>query len=222
MNLSVKADINKLRLYLTHLPATLPCQPSDSEKNFNSFAPDAEWLAEVGLEGAVNRQLEVALGSRANGPIQLKERGPGVVALADVLEQYLEKFPGSAVLEKWLADIIGSAVSAYDSAGLQVRNKKLISKEWLYHNYYTSYQHWHLDPNHPILLLSELTVLKKPDPQRERGRRLIRRSYLTFMTPITRQLQNPKMTERVAAKYIHYFWKFPKYIAVLKKMGRRE
>ena len=122
MNLSVKADLNKLRLYLSHLPATLPCQPSDSANNFKLFAPDTEWAADIGLEGAVNRQLEVVLGSRAHGPIQLKERGPGVVALADVLEQYLKELPGSVILEKWLADMIGSAVSAYESAGLQVRD----------------------------------------------------------------------------------------------------
>jgi hypothetical protein len=121
MNLSIKAEINKLRLYLSHLPATLPCQPSDSAYSFKFFAPDKEWVADIGLEGAVNRQLEIMLGSRAFGPIQLKERGPGVVALADILEQYLEKFPGSVVLEKWLTDMIGSAVSAYESAELQVR-----------------------------------------------------------------------------------------------------
>lgn len=38
----------------------------------------------------------------------MKERGPGLVAsaLADVLEQYIEKLPGSMVLEKWFANMI--------------------------------------------------------------------------------------------------------------------
>ena len=104
MNLSIKADLNQLCLYLSHLLTTLPCQPSDSANNFKFFAPDTEWVADIGLEGGVNRQLEVTLGCHTHGPILLKERGPGVIALADVLKQYLEIFPCSVILEKCTMD----------------------------------------------------------------------------------------------------------------------
>jgi hypothetical protein len=120
MDPSVKTDLEKLRLYLSNLPATLPLQPANSPDNLKFFAPDTEWVNDIGEEGAVNRQLEISLGTRAFGPIKLKARGPGVVALADVLDRYLEKHPKSVILQKWLTDMIGSAVSAYESAGLQV------------------------------------------------------------------------------------------------------
>jgi hypothetical protein len=120
MDLLVKADLEKLRLYLCYLPTTLPLQPSNSGNNFQFFAPDSEWVNDIGEEGAVNRQLEVVLGTRAKGVIQLKERGPGVIALADVLERYLDRNPGSVILKKWLTDMTDSAISAYQSAGMQV------------------------------------------------------------------------------------------------------
>jgi hypothetical protein len=121
MDLSVKTDLDKLRLYLSHLPATLPLQPANSVNNFQFFAPDPQWVDNIGEEGAVNRGLEISLGSRAHGPIQFKERGPGIIAIADALERYLEKHPSSVILRKWLTDMIDSAVSSYRSAGLQVR-----------------------------------------------------------------------------------------------------
>jgi hypothetical protein len=126
MDLSVKTDLDKLRLYLSHLPATLPLQPADSVNSLQFFALDPGWVNDIGEEYAVNRQLEVCLGSRAHGPIQLKERGPGVVAIADILEQYLKEYPGSVILRKWLTDMIDSSASAYGSAGVQVRPRESI------------------------------------------------------------------------------------------------
>jgi hypothetical protein len=52
---------------------------------FSYFSPDLDWIEDAGEEATTNRELEVRLGSRAEGLV-LPERGPGVVALANVLE----------------------------------------------------------------------------------------------------------------------------------------
>ena len=121
MDSTVSSDLEKLSLYLSNLPATPPLSAQDQVHDFRNFAPDMDWLREIGEEGAVNRQLEIMLGSRDKGGIQLKGQGPGITALAGVLRKYLEKYPGSVILQKWLSDLIESAIRAFTSAGLQVR-----------------------------------------------------------------------------------------------------
>jgi hypothetical protein len=111
MDPSLKQDIQKLRHLLTQLPASLPFASSEgSIYDFENFAPSPEWAADIGEEGAVNRQLEVLLGSRAKGPIQFVERGPGVIALADVFEKYLAKYPSSLILAKWVTDLTSATM----------------------------------------------------------------------------------------------------------------
>ena len=83
--------------------------------NFQDFGLDKDWVESVGEEGALNRELKVRLGSQCNGPITLCEHGPGVIALADELETYLEKYPNSVILVKWLDDMITSAVMVLSS-----------------------------------------------------------------------------------------------------------
>lgn len=65
MDSDLKNKIATLRLYLCNLPDNLPL-PSlgHSSYRFESFAPDPDWVSDVGEEGAVNRELEVLLGSR--------------------------------------------------------------------------------------------------------------------------------------------------------------
>ena len=36
----------------------------------------------------------------------MKEAGPGLEAVADVLDEWTEKFPKSTVLQKWVIDLI--------------------------------------------------------------------------------------------------------------------
>jgi len=72
--------LNQLSLYLRQLPPSLAILNSFSCYNFQDFAPDPDWVEKIGtIEGAVNRELEVRLGMRANGPIEFVERGPAVV-----------------------------------------------------------------------------------------------------------------------------------------------
>jgi len=121
MDLSLAAKIKTLQLYLDCLPDSLPFPSAEGATyQFQNFTLNEDWVKDVGEEGAVNRELEVRLGSRAKGPIILKERGPGISALANVFEQYLSKYPASVILEKWLSDMIISAQSAYESAKVQV------------------------------------------------------------------------------------------------------
>jgi hypothetical protein len=113
--------VQTLRLYLTSLPQSLPLSSKATPKNdFRNFSPDADWIEDIGEEGAVNRELEIRLGSRSMGPVTLSEHGPGLTALADVLEKYLVKYPESVILEKWLVDMIRSAELAFEFAKVPV------------------------------------------------------------------------------------------------------
>jgi hypothetical protein len=116
------SKLQTLRLYLKHLPCTLPAPNILPAFDFRTFEPDPEWVQSEGLEIAVNRALEVALGPR-NGPsgtFQLNGHGPGVQALADVLEKYLRECPGSFFLSKWIEDACRSAEEVYTSAQILV------------------------------------------------------------------------------------------------------
>jgi hypothetical protein len=115
MNDKLKTDLAQLHLYLNNLSRSIPCPaPGSSQYRFETFAPDPEWVTDIGEEGAVNRELEVRLGSRAVGPVVLKERGPGITALPVALERYLTKYPDSVLLRKWLEDLLVLAKASYE------------------------------------------------------------------------------------------------------------
>ncbi|KAF8119348.1 hypothetical protein EV363DRAFT_1199666 [Boletus edulis] len=122
MDLTDTELLHLLRLYLENLPERhLPyCSLAESNYRFHVFAIDPEWEEDIGMEGAANRELEVRLGSRAKGPIVLTERGPGLSSIVDVLAKYLTKFPSSAILKKWVSDLIESAKGAYEEANVPV------------------------------------------------------------------------------------------------------
>ncbi|KAG6369202.1 hypothetical protein JVT61DRAFT_15633 [Boletus reticuloceps] len=103
---------------LLHLLRTSPIAPSPSQitGSIHVFAIDPEWEEDIDMEGAANRELEVQLGSRAKGPIILTEHGPGLNSIVDVLANYLTKFLSSAILKKWVSDLIESANGAYEEA----------------------------------------------------------------------------------------------------------
>ena len=107
----------ELKIYLKALPETLPVSgPTSKLSRLLDFAPDEDWVNDVGLEGAVNREIEAALGDflprNNDGIFYIKERGPAIEALADVLEHYhgsgctLSK---SHILGLWLDNAIASA-----------------------------------------------------------------------------------------------------------------
>jgi hypothetical protein len=90
----------ELKIYLKALPKTLPVSTPMSKTNrLLGFVLDEDWVNDVGVEGAVNREIEAALGDflprNNDGIFYIKERGPAIEALADVLEHY--HGPGSTL-----------------------------------------------------------------------------------------------------------------------------
>ncbi|KAI9065799.1 hypothetical protein FKP32DRAFT_1556380, partial [Trametes sanguinea] len=112
-----------LRVLLSGLPPIVPFAPvSASVYNFHDFSVSDDDISDLGLLGAVNRELEVRLGDRTKrgDTFELRERGPGVEALADVLQRYIETFPGNTLLEKWIDDACRAAHIVYADAGVTV------------------------------------------------------------------------------------------------------
>jgi hypothetical protein len=107
----------ELKAYLKALPETLPISdPTSKLKKLLDFGLDEEWVNDVGVEGAFNREIEAALGDflprNNDGIFYIKERGPAIEELAEVLEHY--HGPGcllseSPILKLWLDNAIASA-----------------------------------------------------------------------------------------------------------------
>ncbi|KAG1843545.1 hypothetical protein F4604DRAFT_255426 [Suillus subluteus] len=110
-----KDRLAELRQYLKALPSNIPV-PKESKYNFSDFSLDADWTAEIGEAAAVNRELEVRFGSRAGG-LKIVERGPETEAVVDVLETWIEKYPGDILLEKWIYDTLEAARGLILAAG---------------------------------------------------------------------------------------------------------
>lgn len=126
MDSQTTANLKKLQAYLENLPDTIPiCTEVDGTYGFDFFNVDDEDMEDLGVEGAVNRQLEVRLGHRQDGPIIFRERGPGLTEVVTVLESHLTWLSGSAILLKWLDDLIEAAVQAYQKAGCPVSEMSL-------------------------------------------------------------------------------------------------
>lgn len=107
--------LQKLRIYLRGLPPSLPLAFAGSHYNFLDFEPDTDWVEKCGsVKDAVNRELEVRLGTRAHGPIDLTERGPALEFLVEVLDRYIKIIPGdNTLLVEWVDDILAGAVQTY-------------------------------------------------------------------------------------------------------------
>ncbi|KAJ7780625.1 ribonuclease H-like domain-containing protein [Mycena maculata] len=108
--------IKLLRLYLQSLPHALPQEgPLDPINKLLAFDFDAEWLASIGEEASVNRNIENALwgfGTRnSDGIFKITARGPALESLADVLEHWLAKYPSSESLNRWLQNATDSAAA---------------------------------------------------------------------------------------------------------------
>ena len=115
----------ELKMYLKALPESLPISGPFSKINrLREFELDQEWVNDVGIEGAVNREIEAALGDflprNNDGIFYIKERGPAIEALADVLERYHGPgcaLSGSPILKLWLDNAIESAKKCILSQG---------------------------------------------------------------------------------------------------------
>src|SRR6267154_5193905 len=117
MKQQLQDQLVELRLCLKALPTDIPVPlAAESKYKFSDFTPDAEWAADIGEAGAVNRELEVKFGNRVDG-LKLIERGPETEAVVDVLETWIEKCPGNIILEQWVNDILEAARGAILAAG---------------------------------------------------------------------------------------------------------
>jgi hypothetical protein len=115
------SKLKRLDLYLRGLPSSLAISESFSRYNFAQFSLDPDWVDAIGsVQGAVNRELEVRLGTRANGPIEFVERGPQVEALVGVLDHYSTQFPDDILLATWIDDVLEGAIHTYSKANVPV------------------------------------------------------------------------------------------------------
>ncbi|KAK7687035.1 hypothetical protein QCA50_009535 [Cerrena zonata] len=105
----IEHKISHLRKLLESLSEDLP--DGINLYNFQQYAPDPSCVEDFGEEGALNRDLEVIFcpHGRVKGPPVLRERGPGLVAVAGVLLAFIRRFPHNAVLQKWVFDLTDAA-----------------------------------------------------------------------------------------------------------------
>lgn len=116
-------SLEYLRHLLSNLPNTVP--HSGNLYDFRNFAPDPDAVEKYeSREAAVNHALEIAFSplGRRDGPcpFDLLDQGPGLVAVVDVLRDFLVETPGSAVLRKWVEDFTKAAVFQFESVQIPV------------------------------------------------------------------------------------------------------
>lgn len=105
-----KAAVNKhlaqLKVLLCGLQSTLPF--GDTLYNFVNYQPHVEDCSNYNEAGAVNHDLEVMFcpAGRQSGPIELRKRGNGLVAVVEVLRECTTTYPNDVVLlHKWIVDL---------------------------------------------------------------------------------------------------------------------
>ncbi|KAL5529773.1 hypothetical protein ACEPAG_5760 [Sanghuangporus baumii] len=102
----------KLKFDRDRLPDSLPY--SNQFYFFENFAPDPEKVDLIGsVAWAVNDAFEIVLAPKGrHHGIELKERGPELVTVVDVLRRYTEAFSADVVLQKWILDLIEAGMNA--------------------------------------------------------------------------------------------------------------
>lgn len=102
-----KSLLAELKALLAALPLTLPLVDI-TESRYGSlvgFAPDPDLVEDYGEAGTVNAALECIFGHRKDG-LKISECGPAIEAIVPVLDQYLHKYIGDIILQKWLLDLV--------------------------------------------------------------------------------------------------------------------
>jgi hypothetical protein len=121
MNASeIDRALSYLQSLLSQLPDTVPT--SSVLYNFIAFAPDPDKVELYGaVEVAVNNALEItfAPNGRQEGscPFTLLEKGPGLVAVVEVLRKTLTELPTSAIMIKWVEDLTKAAIHHFEEIG---------------------------------------------------------------------------------------------------------
>jgi hypothetical protein len=101
--------------------------PGKSIYQFQDFSIPPEFIERTESEvGGFNEALKSTFGWQTRttgmGLIQIKERGPGIEAIVGVFDMYLNKYPGDAVIVKWLEDVISGAENIYEQVNAKVSN----------------------------------------------------------------------------------------------------
>jgi hypothetical protein len=117
----------RLRLLLHNLPDSLLFRNANSTAY--NFSANEDDVADFGDENsAINRTLEISFGDRSktNGIVPIKEKGPGIIAVVDVLQKCLTADPGDARLVLWLENLSESAKEVYRTTGKGVSDYEFI------------------------------------------------------------------------------------------------
>ena len=116
-----------LQLLLHHLPDSVPFH--DINSTMYNFSASEDDIADFGdVNSAINRTLEISFGNRSkmNGIVPIKEKGPGIVAVVDVLHRCLTEDPSDARLALWLENLSESTEEVYKAAGEKVSDKSSV------------------------------------------------------------------------------------------------
>ncbi|KIK74476.1 hypothetical protein PAXRUDRAFT_175599 [Paxillus rubicundulus Ve08.2h10] len=117
MDIETKLKLRKLQVYLNQVPDSLPLKnEAESDYGFDFFSLGDGDEEDLGLEGAINHQLEIQLGQCNKCPVRLKERGSRIAGVISILNNYLTELPTSIILKKWVDDLISSAELAFETA----------------------------------------------------------------------------------------------------------
>ena len=101
----LQSRLEDLKIILLTLPRYL--HVANEFYNFGGYAPEPKSVQDYGVEGALNWDLENTFCPKGRcEPIVLKEVGPSLEAVAEVLDEWTEKFPELMVLQKWVIDLI--------------------------------------------------------------------------------------------------------------------
>jgi hypothetical protein len=115
--------LDRLQILLNNLPIPLPT--SFAMYDFIYFSPDPEAVELYGSEeAALNNVLEATFAPKGRKvgpcPFELLEKGPGLVAVVEVLRDVLTKCPTSAIMAKWVEDLTQAAIYQFDAIGQPV------------------------------------------------------------------------------------------------------
>ena len=122
MSEDVSHDLQYLRHLLSNLPNTVPCC-NTSLYDFCNFEPDPQLVELYGTnKAAVNNVLKVTFAPQGwtDGPSAFLplDQGPGLVAIVDVLCRSICEFLQSAILKKWLEDLVKVAIYEFETGGI--------------------------------------------------------------------------------------------------------
>ena len=94
--------LESLQHMLYHLPDSVPFHGTTSTQY--DFSVGEDDIVDFGdINSATNRALEISFGNRSetNGIVPIKEKGPGIIAVVDMLCGCLAEDPSDARLTLW-------------------------------------------------------------------------------------------------------------------------